>query len=57
VGSSLIKHRFHWQPLEPVVPHASCKPWLAPLRAMLDGTATIEAIASPVAINFFAFDI
>jgi hypothetical protein len=57
VGSSLIRHRFHWQPLEPVVPHASRKPWLAPLRAMLDGTATIEAIASPVAINFFAFDI
>ena len=23
---------FHWQPLEPVVPHANCKPWLAPLQ-------------------------
>lgn len=48
---------FHWQPLEPVVPHASCKPWLAPLSTMLDGTAAIETIASPVAISFLVFDI
>jgi hypothetical protein len=40
-----------------VPPHASAI-GAEPLRAMLvDGTAAIETIASPVAISFFVFDI
>jgi hypothetical protein len=47
----------YWQPVL-LVPQASATPSPKPLRAMLvDGTAAIETIASPVAISFFVFDI
>jgi hypothetical protein len=43
---------------ELLLPHATCTPWLVPLRTKLvDGTAAIEAIASAEAISFFVFDI
>ena len=56
-GSSPVSASY-WQPPVLVPPHASCALWLAPLRAMLvDGTAAMETIASPVATSFFIFDI
>jgi len=56
-GSSLVGSSY-WQPPVLVPPHASCALWPAPLRAMVvDGTAAMETIASPVATSFFIFDI
>jgi hypothetical protein len=57
-GSSLRCESLYWQPPVLVPPHASCAIGAEPLRAMLvDGTAAIETIVSPVAISFFVFDI